>query len=269
MDKNKIEALIAEYLDGGMDVRRTEEFLELLKENGYDLNDLKKLESANDLLDEFTVPEPSPEMHARFFSMLEDSKRQLEIQPEKPVISILDRIQEFFQTGFMPKFAYSLMLLIIGWGIGQWYTPGQQYSNQLNRMSTEVQEIREMMIFNLVNHPSASERMNTIHLANSFDSIDDKVVNALLNTLNTDPNVNVRQVTVEALARFADNQQVRLGLINSITKQESPLMQIALADVMVSLNEKRSVDKLRELIEDKDLNSAVKSRIEKCIKVLM
>ncbi|MFC1493485.1 HEAT repeat domain-containing protein, partial [candidate division KSB1 bacterium] len=163
----------------------------------------------------------------------------------------------------------SLILIVIGWGIGRWLPPGQQYYSQLTRMSTEVKEIREMMIFNLVNHPSATERMKTVNLTSSFDNLDDKIVTALLNTLNSDPNVNVRLVAIEALSRFADNPEVRQGLIQSISKQESPLTQLSLADVMVTLNEKGAVDQLRVLMEKKDMNSAVKTRIEECIKILL
>jgi HEAT repeat protein len=98
---------------------------------------------------------------------------------------------------------------------------------------------------------------------------DDRVVKALLYTLNHDENVNVRLVTVEALYRFADNPAVREGLVKSIAGQESPLVQIALADAMVGLQEKRSVEKMRELLRHTETDAMVKEKLESSIQVLL
>ncbi|MFC1564036.1 HEAT repeat domain-containing protein [candidate division KSB1 bacterium] len=268
MKKSKLEELIVDYLSGEMDEGKAREFKEFLRQNGYDLKKLKRLEETNEFLDSISVPEPSAEMHARFFSMLENSKRRV-IREESTGKSLFERINDYFQTNFIPKIAYSLILIVIGLGIGRWMTPGQEYNSQLSRMSAEVEEIRNMLIFNLGNNTSATERMKTVNLTSSFENLDDKIITALLNTLNNDPNVNVRLAAIEALSGFADIPEVRQGLIQSISEQESPLIQISLADIMVTLNEKGAVDQLRTLLEKKSINSAVKDRIEKCIRVLL
>ncbi len=95
------------------------------------------------------------------------------------------------------------------------------------------------------------------------------MVDALLETLNDDPNVNVRLVTLEALVKFANEPAVRQGLVQSIANQESPLMQSAIADVMVKLQEKRSVRSLQELLKKSDLNESIRSKIEMSISKLM
>jgi hypothetical protein len=91
------------------------------------------------------------------------------------------------------------------------------------------------------------------------------VAEALLTTLNNDPNVNVRLVTLDALVRFARDPLVREGLIKSIAQQDSPLMQSAIADVMVKLQEKGSVQSLQELLRKKDINEMVRKKIEQSI----
>ena len=62
---------------------------------------------------------------------------------------------------------------------------------------------------------------------------------------------------------------MREGLIQSIAKQESPLVQLALADVMVVLQEKNSVEKFNELLKKVDLNDTVRSRIERSVQALL
>jgi hypothetical protein len=81
--------------------------------------------------------------------------------------------------------------------------------------------------------------------------------------------VNVRLVTVETLSQLASYASVREGLIQAIPQQESPLVQIALADVMVNLQEKRSVSALQRLLKQENLNASVKDKLEQSVKVLM
>jgi len=87
--------------------------------------------------------------------------------------------------------------------------------------------------------------------------------------LNTDTNVNVRLAAVTSLSKYVDNPKVREGLILSITKQESPLVQIALAELMVTLKEQKSIDSMETLLQKPDINSAVKQKLEESIKQII
>jgi hypothetical protein len=73
------------------------------------------------------------------------------------------------------------------------------------------------------------------------------------------------EATLEALTHFARDPVVRQGLIQSILQQESPLVQAALADVMLKLQEKRSIPSFKKLLLQKDLNGMVRSKIEETI----
>jgi HEAT repeat protein len=98
--------------------------------------------------------------------------------------------------------------------------------------------------------------------------VNEQVVNALLSTLNNDPNVNVRLATLDALAVLGQDAAVRQGLVHALTKQESPLVQSALADVMVQLQVRRSVKPMKEMLQQGNLNEAVKTKIENSIQTL-
>ena len=87
--------------------------------------------------------------------------------------------------------------------------------------------------------------------------------------IDNDENVNVRLMAVEALFNFADNPKVRIGLIKSITKQDSPIVQVALADIMVLLQEKGSIEELRKLLDKNNLNESVETKLRNSIKSLI
>jgi HEAT repeat protein len=125
------------------------------------------------------------------------------------------------------------------------------------------------MMLALLENPSASERIRGVSYTSEIKHADKEVIDALLATLNNDPNVNVRLSTLDALAHLAGHPEVREGLIQSIAQQDSPLMQSAIADVMLKLQEKRSVKSFRELLKQKDLNPGVRDKIKETITQLI
>jgi HEAT repeat protein len=121
----------------------------------------------------------------------------------------------------------------------------------------------------LLENPSASERMRGVSYTSEIKHADKEVINALLATLNNDPNVNVRLSTLDALVQLANHPEVREGLIKSIAQQDSPLMQSAIADVMLKLQEKRSVKSFKELLKQKNLDQGVRDKIKETITQLI
>ena len=136
---------------------------------------------------------------------------------------------------------------------------------QLKSLADQVHEMREMVMLALLENPSASERIRGVSYASEIQTINKNVLDALLSTLNNDPNSNVRLMTLDALTRYANVPAVRRGLVQSILQQDSPLMQAAMADVMVRLQEKKAVQPLKELLQQKDLNEMVRTKIQQTL----
>jgi hypothetical protein len=132
-----------------------------------------------------------------------------------------------------------------------------------------MKEMRQMIMLTMIEQSSASERIKAVNLTNEFNEVNDTIIRAMFKTLNHDPNENVRLVTVEALVEFADNPRVRQGLIQSISRQSSPLVQLALADIMITLQEKKSIEEFNKLLSRRDLNDSVRNRIENTVNLLM
>ena len=88
-------------------------------------------------------------------------------------------------------------------------------------------------------------------------------------TLNNDENVNVRLSAVEALKKYTAIPLVREGLIKSIIHQDSPLVQMELADLMVVLQEKKAVKSFEKLIDKEDVNSSAKEKMKESIESII
>ncbi len=89
---------------------------------------------------------------------------------------------------------------------------------------------------------------------------DPQVLSALLHTVNYDQNVNVRLAALDALHQSASNQMVRRGLTESLDRQTSPMVQIALIDLLVDIREREAADAVKDLMQEAGLNPEVRER---------
>jgi HEAT repeats/Putative zinc-finger len=221
-----------------------------------------------------TVPPPSDRMQVRFDAML-DTYKQEELSRVRGVFFYLRQLFAV-RPGF--TWAYSVILVVVGVGVG--YLVSRAFGaapatgsgaapasdkQQLQALSVQVREMREMVLLALLENPSASERIRGVSYTSEISKVNRNVIDALMSTLNNDPNSNVRLMTLEALTHYADDPVVREGLIQSILQQDSPLVQAALADVMLKLQEKKAVEPFKELLHQKDLNEMVRMKIRQTL----
>jgi len=219
------------------------------------------------MLDDVEAPAPPADTQIRFEAMLDSYKASVRSGNEGN--GWWSRWRELFRSH--PAFAvgYSLLLVLVGLGLGYGLnhpSPAVDSSSEkLAALTTQMTEMREMMMKSLLQNPSASERMRGVSYTSEISTVNKSVIGALLSTLNNDPNTNVRLMTLEALTHYTNDPIVREGLVQSILQQDSPLMQAALADVMLRLQEKRAIHPLKKLLQQKDLNEMVRNRIQQTI----
>ncbi len=262
MKEMEIEEFIIDYLDGKLEYEKLKEILQKNDKYRNKLDEIEKIKKLYGKLNEIPVPEPDDNLDKNFYNLLEPLKSVI-TRPENRAKYFSEKLNGIINLVTLPKLGYASLFIILGIVIGRWLIPGN--AAQLEQMSAEVKQMKEVMVLTMLNQPSPSERIKAVSSVNTISDSDSKVINALIETLNSDPDVNVRLVTVEALSGFTQNPLVRQGLVQSIAKQKSPLVQIALADLMVSLREKNSVEPLKNLLKDKEISYAVKNKIEACI----
>jgi len=217
-------------------------------------------------VDEMEVPEPSAEMDQKFQVMLEEAKKARFLEDRAPV----RRRSLFFGPlpSLLPRLAAALSLIIVGWFLGYQLTPRPERA-RIDFLASEVQEMKKTVMLAMLENSSAAERMKAVHFAEKLAGPDEAVLNALARTVNDDPNVNVRLLAVDALVLYADSPKAREALVQAIVRQESPLVQLVLADVMLALNEKRAVEPIRQIIASPLVDYSVKSKLEATIRQLL
>ncbi|MFL9483885.1 HEAT repeat domain-containing protein [Chitinophagaceae bacterium LWZ2-11] len=221
---------------------------------------------------ELATPEPSPLLRVKFQAML-DTYKASEADKGSVWRNIKNQLEGLWQRQPRLPLAYNLFIVILSFGCGYWFFHNNAKSTgqdqQLQALTAQVHDMKQTMMLSLLENPSASERIKGVSYTSEINHADKEVINALLSTLNNDPNVNVRLSTLEALSHLTSHPEVREGLIKSIIQQDSPLMQSAIADVMLKLQEKKSVQSFEELLKQKNLDNGVRDKIKQTITQLI
>jgi len=216
------------------------------------------------------TPEPSVAMELNFNAMLQNFKQ--DEAKQSSVAKLRQRLQQLWSRPSAWPLSYQLVVVMLSFFCGYlvfWQGKGSHQDKQLQALSGQVNDLKQTMMLAMLENPSASERMKAVSYTSELQNTDKQVISALLATLNNDPNVNVRLTTLEVLAGLADHAEVREGLIKSVAQQESPLMQSAIADVMLKLQEKRAVKPLKKLLKQPNLNEGVREKLTETINSLI
>lgn len=254
MEKEKLEGLIIDYIDGRLseaDRRLVEE--ELMKnEEAQKLH--KELNEVILMMEQSRALEPSPKLKERFDRMLRD-----EAAASSPASSTI-----FFRPAFY-RAAAAVALLVMSGAIGFWISKHHGQQAELTALQKEMEltrkqlaDTKQLMLTMLENDQSASQRIRGVNVAMDIPDADDEIVTALLSTMRSDPNTNVRLAALEALSRFQQDPKVRKGLIDALSKQTDPMVQISLIQLLVQLKEKSVVKDLQDLVEEPGTMQAVK-----------
>ncbi len=264
MKNEKLEIQVMDYMSGAMTANQKKDFEKFLKDNPVHKFEVQKLIDAWSRVDRMGAPEPSEEMDTTFFEMLSG---EMEKQQSKYGWRIfLERLWP--QT--KPQLAFGMVLLGLGIAVGYLMnTETEQKPTEKTIVANETESVRQKLVLTLLEQPSANQRLQGVSEANKFKDADEIVIQALLQTLNKDSNVNVRLAAIESLTNYVDNAIVRQGLVQSIPNQESPILQVTLANLMVALQEKASVEPFKKLLKERELDTTVQKKIKSSIESII
>jgi hypothetical protein len=273
-DKETLELMFIDYLDNKLSASESREVEDLISSSEEIESDFFATKKIWLELSSLEISIPTKELKQDFYSMLEEEKAKAKVT-EKPTINNFTlKVENLFNALLSSKLIMSGLLLFIGTTFGYLISTQSSFGskttadNQVKKLSSEVHEMKEMMMLALLENPLATERMKAVSYTENMVEVDEKVINALLSTFNFDENENVRLVALEALIKMADKPKVREALIEALIIEKSPLVQIALADAMLKLQEKGSIKKLKNRLKENQLNQFVKDKFEKTIKAL-
>jgi anti-sigma factor RsiW len=217
------------------------------------------------------IPEeqPSPLLRSRFTAMLEAYQHG---QSEESGAGEQRAAWMGWMLGSWLRpaatFAMALALLAVGFFTGRNSSTSETRSPDLTAVQAELANMRQMLVLSMLQQQSASERLQGINWSTQERQADPRVLSALLHALRFDSSVGVRLAALDALSRHSNQPQVRSGLVETLPKQRSPLVQVALIDLLVEQRDTSAVQQLQNIQQDTNANPAVRQRAEWAIQKL-
>jgi HEAT repeat protein len=215
------------------------------------------------------VEQPSPALRSRFQAML---SAYGEGRSEKPAVAKERHSTPSWLVANWLRpaaigLAGALALLVIGFFAGRNSVPvnlapqpSQQQVQQLSEVRNELSDMRQLVVLSMLQQQSATERLQGVSFSTQDTHSDPQVLTALMHTLRYDTSVDVRLAALDALSRHGNQPQVRSGLLDSLPKQQSPLVQVAMIDLFVELHDTSAINQLQKFQTDPNLNPAVRER---------
>jgi hypothetical protein len=255
MDK---QTLIKMYKSGELGPEEKKLMEQYIHEGIIALDEIEDLNEVHESVGKLAVPEPTDHLRSAVHQAIAQEKQRLE---GPGLVAGLEAWLARFMSSSNHQLAYTLGLLLIGIVVGRFFLPSSNQS-ELSSLHTEVKEMKEMMMINMLEDVSVSERLKAVSFGNELGA-DEKVIGALLNTLNNDENVNVRLASLEALGKYVQNATVRQGLVGSIKHQTSPMVQVSLAELIVAMQDVEAARDFKALLDQQEVIPEVKENIVK------
>ena len=209
--------------------------------------------------------QPSPMLRSRFEAMLHAYEQG---KWEK---SNLESARRSTATGWnfwawmrapLAQAAFALIFLAAGFLVGRHISGDNGNTQELAALHKELSSTRQLVALSLLQQQSAGERLQGITWSTRVGQPDPEILGALLHSLRYDASVDVRLAALDALRHYGDQREVRTGLLDALQTQQSPLVQIALIDLLVDLRDANAVQHLRKFQQTPNLNPAVRQRAE-------
>jgi hypothetical protein len=191
------------------------------------------------------------EVRARFYSMLHKAPTRH---------SLADWLQGWWPRQLVYKVGLALGMLMVGLWLGpQLIGPDRA---EIDELRVEVQSMSRVLTLSLLEHQSASERLRAVGLSRRSEA-DAQLTRALLDVLARDSSVNVRLAALDVLSLMVERPEVRSGLLEAFPRQKSPIMQVTLAEILMTMNGPRYEEALRRMLEGDQVLDAVREYLEK------
>jgi len=199
-------------------------------------------------------------IRSSFLQSIESEKAKLS---ETPVIDINTNTRKTWLYNPFSQIAAGVAILVTGILLGLVVNKPEGNNGQLAQLQTEMDDMRQMLFMSKLDQNSASQRIQAVNYTNEMIAPNPEIIDALVNTMNTDENINVRMASIHALSKLTTSAEVRDALVKSLENQENALLQITLINILVEIQETNAIGVMEDLMKKDETIEAVKEMAEK------
>ncbi len=255
MNCDEVKINLPEYIDGKLD-EATRELVEMHIESCPECKvQLREMKSFLAFMSSVPNPEIPEGMKNEFESMLAGLDTQ-----EKKKVRLLPA---------WAKIAASVVLALGTYWMG--YKTGTHKSEMVqNELTSEISVQKQQVLLASLRDYTGPQKIEAVYNIGNTTKVNDELVDALVNTMNSDKNTNVRLAAISALSGMMEkNKRIKTELIKSLTIQENPLLQISLIQVLTEKGVKEAMPQIESITNNKKTDENVKAYARDMMKTII
>lgn len=264
MKCRQVEARIPEILAASLDdaeARAVESHLETCESCRLEVESLCRVWDGLELLADEAPPAAVGD---RFYAMLEGYRQAAD--GESPTGGgWLSRLGVWWVSWWpqqpVRQLGWTVAAVAAGLVAGSRLTaPGS--GGEMRQLRDEVASLSRAVGLSLLERGSASDRLRGVSYSRQGAASDPRILEVLVTVVENDSDVNVRLAALDVLAGFADREAVLDGLRRSLPRQQAPLAQLALVDLLLAADGPESRAAVRRWLAEADVDDTVRAYAE-------
>jgi negative regulator of sigma E activity len=221
-------------------------------------------------LDAVPAPAPSPRLRARVYAAIAAEQHALRhpataaAEPTAPASAKPPARSSRSLWFWLVQPLAAAALLVLGFTLGHRAAPvpatqpaasatqpadATATQRELADLRKKVDTMGQLVGYSLLQQQSRSsnDRLRGVLTSAAVAQPDDKTINDLIGALAFDPSANVRLNALEALYPHAGQEVVRAGVLTSLPREQSPVVQVSMIDFLVAARDREATPALRKL----------------------
>ena len=252
MKCDEIRINLPEYIDGKLDKKTSALIAEHLESCDSCKEFRTELQSFLKFTDSFPEIEPPVGMKEGFMEMAE-----LENKKSRKSVRI-------------PNWAkVAASILIVAGTFATGYLSGSK-NKEIDNLQAELTSMKQEVLLAGLRDYSGPQKIKAVYDIESSGQASEALVDALVYTMNSDKNVNVRLAAINALSEMMDkNDNIKTEMIKSLSLQENPLLQISLIQVLTESGVKEAKDEIESISNNENTNKEVREFAKTMVKTII
>jgi hypothetical protein len=207
-------------------------------------------------LGELSDAEPSPQLRQNFYRELQRASR--------PRLS--ERLRDFLGFSGNAGWITVAASVLVGLAAGQLLETPADDGLRLAALEENVSMLNRSLILDRLENDTASKRLRGVMDAAYVVGDDAEITNALLLRATNDPVPSVRSAAIGALGPQLGTPAVGKRLMDLLQQAESPLVQLALVDLVLRNGSNRQIAQLEQLADDGLLHPDIARHVSTSLK---